>query len=202
MSRFPKVAFATCAQLPEGWEDDHEPARLTKAEFAVWDDPAVDWEAYDRVVLRSVWDYSQRPADFVAWCRAVGPQRLRNVPELVAFAVDKRYLGELRVPTVATRFVAPGEPATLHGEVVVKPSISGGAGSTGRFGPGAHAAATALIERIHATGRTAMVQPFLADVDARGEVALVHFGGVLSHTLVKRGFLAPDEVAPLAGDVG
>jgi hypothetical protein len=43
-----------------------------------------------------------------------------------------------------------------------------------------------------------MVQPFLEDVDARGEVAMVHLGGELSHTLVKRSFLAPDEVAPVA----
>ena len=32
-----------------------------------WADPAVDWSAFDLVVLRSPWDYSMRPAEFDAW---------------------------------------------------------------------------------------------------------------------------------------
>ena len=47
-----RIAFATCAHVPDGWDDDHEAARLAGAEYAVWDDPGVDWEAYDRVILR------------------------------------------------------------------------------------------------------------------------------------------------------
>jgi hypothetical protein len=77
-------------------------------EFAVWDDPEVDWEAYDRVVVRSVWDYSSRVEEFLGWCRAVGGGRLRNTPELIAFDSDKRYLGDLGMriaPT--TRTVRP-----------------------------------------------------------------------------------------------
>jgi hypothetical protein len=51
-----KVAFATCAALPDGWSDGHPVAALVGAEYRVWDDETVDWAAYDRVVLRSVWD--------------------------------------------------------------------------------------------------------------------------------------------------
>lgn len=194
-----RVALATCAAMPAGSPDDHPVAELLDACFEVWDDASVDWSAYDRVVLRSVWDYTGRVDEFLAWCNAVGPERLRNRPALVAFNSDKRYLESLSAPTVPTRFVAPGAAMPeLSGEVVVKPSVSAGARSTGRFRPEAHDAARALIEHITAGGRTAMVQPFLEDVDARGEVALVHFGGELSHTLVKRSVLAPDEVAPVA----
>ena len=95
--------------------------------------------------------------------------------------------------------MAPGAPAPrLDGEVVVKPSVSAGGANTGRFGPGAHDAARALVERITAGGRTAMVQPFLDDAGARGEVAVVDVGGELSHTLVKRSYLPQDDIAPLA----
>ncbi len=194
-----RVAFVTCSAVPEGNPDDHPVAASLGASFEVWDDEAVDWASYDRVVVRSAWDYTTRVDDFLAWARAVGPRRLRNHPELLAFNADKRYLEFLPVPKVPTRFVAPGAPVPpLDGEVVVKPSVSAGGADTGRFGPAAHDAARALIEHITAGGRTAMVQPFLADVDARGEVALVHFAGELSHTLVKRGYLAPDEIAPVA----
>lgn len=140
----------------------------------MWDDPAADWDAYDRVIVRSTWDYTRRAADFLAWCEAVGPAGLRNDPALVRFAADKRYLGELPVPTVPTTFVAPGDPLpALDGEVVVKPNVSAGARDTGRFGERTHDAARALIERIHGSGRVALVQPYLPAVDARGETALV-----------------------------
>ncbi len=194
-----RVALATCSAVPEGNPDDHPVAELLGARFEVWDDASVDWASYDRVVVRSVWDYTTRADEFLAWCHAVGPQRLRNRPALIAFNADKRYLESLSVRTVPTRFVAPGAPVPeLSGEVVVKPSVSAGGVSTGRFGPAAHDGARSLIKHITAGGRTAMVQPFLEDVGARGEVAMVHFGGELSHTLVKRSFLEPDEVAPVA----
>ncbi|HEX8645595.1 MAG TPA: hypothetical protein VF715_01760 [Thermoleophilaceae bacterium] len=194
-----RVALATCAPMPGGNPDDRPVAELVGARWEIWDDPSVDWASYDRVVLRSVWDYTGRADEFLTWCRAVGPERLRNHPELVAFNSDKCYLESLSAPTVPTQFVEPGAPAPeLSGEVVVKPTVSAGARSTGRFRPEAHSGARALIEEITAGGRTAMIQPFLEDVEARGEVALVHFGGELSHTLLKRSVLAPDEVAPIA----
>ncbi len=194
-----RVALATCSAVPAGNPDDRPVAELLGARFEIWDDASVDWASYDRVVVRSVWDYTTRADEFLAWCHAVGTQRLRNRPALIAFNADKRYLESLSVRTVATQFVAPGAPAPeLSGEVVVKPSVSAGGVDTGRFGPAAHDGARSLIEHITAGGRTAMVQPFLEDVAARGEVAMVHFGGELSHTLVKRSYLAPDEVAPVA----
>jgi hypothetical protein len=194
-----RIAFATCAHLPEGAEDDREAARLSAAEFVVWDDPAVDLESYDRVVLRSVWDYSQRVEEFLAWCAAVGPGRLRNPPELVAFDADKRYLGELGVRIAPTTFVEPGDPPPgLDGEVVVKPNVSAGARDTGRFGPARHAEALALVERICAGNRVAIVQSYLADVDQSGETGLVFIAGELSHVLHKRPVLRDEGEAPLA----
>jgi hypothetical protein len=194
-----RIAFATCSALPDGWADDHEAARLGGAEYAVWDDPEVDWEAYDRVVLRSVWDYSGRIEEFLGWCAAVGTERLRNTPELVAFDADKRYLGELGMPIAPTTFVGPGDPLpTLEGEVVVKPNVSAGARSTGRFAPPSHAEARALIERIRESGRTAIVQSYLEDIDRNGETALVFIAGELSHVLHKKPVLRTEGEAPLS----
>ena len=192
-----RVAFATCSAMPEGWVDDQAAARLLQAEFEVWDDAAVDWTAYDRVVLRSVWDYSGRSEEFLDWCRAVGAERLRNVPELVAFNSDKRYLADISVPSVPTRFISPGEALpSIQGEVVVKPNVSAGARDTGRFSSAT--AALALIERIHASGRLALVQPYLSAVDLRGETSVVFIGGEISHFLAKRAVLREEGTAPVA----
>jgi hypothetical protein len=44
-----------------------------EVEAVEWDDPGVWWESYDRVVLRSTWDYPQRLPDFLSWLESVAP---------------------------------------------------------------------------------------------------------------------------------
>ena len=194
-----RVAFATCAAMPGGSPDDAEAAALIGAEFPRWDDASVDWHAYDRVVPRSVWDYSSRLEEFLGWCRAVGPARLRNDPELVAFNADKRYLGELDAPCVPTVYLDSGDPLPpFTGEVVIKPNVSAGARDTGRFTESTSADAAELVARIHARGGTALVQPYLPHVDDHGETAVVFIGGRQSHVLRKRAVLRGPGVAPVA----
>ena len=195
--------------MPGGF-DDADVARALLAEGAdaadsiAWDDSAADWRAYDRVVVRSVWDYTGRRDEFLAWADSVGEKRLRNPPALLRWNSDKRYLADLAeagVPVVDTSYVGPGDPEPrLNGEVVVKPTVSGGARDTGRFGPAAHREALALLDRLRRSGRTAMVQPYLSAVDQRGETAVVTFAGAVSHVLRKGAVLAPDEEAPLSDD--
>lgn len=194
-----RIAFATCAAHSEGLPDDRQVAEIVGADFHVWDDQAVDWSAYDRVVIRSTWDYSHRVGEFVEWCRSVGSERLRNVTELVAFNVDKRYLAVLNAPTAPTSFLEPGDemPEYDH-EVVIKPNISAGARNTGRFQPDAADQAAALVAIIHASGRTALIQPYLAGVDEQGETGVVFLGGIRSHVLRKRPVLRTAGIAPLA----
>ena len=89
-------------------------------------------------------------------------------------------------------FLGPGEPfAAPAGEYVVKPSVSAGSRDTARYAPGEEERAAALVERIHATGRTAMVQPYVHAVDHEGETALLFFDGVLSHAIRKGALLTP-----------
>ena len=203
-----RIAIATFVGITEQFDDDERLAealrgRGSEAELIAWDAPGTDWSAFDAVVIRSTWDYTNRPEEFLAWVEGVG-DRLHNSPALVRWNSDKRYLRDLEaagISVVPTAYVAPGEPPpTLEGEVVVKPSVSAGAKDSGRFGPAAHDQARALIERIHRAGRTAMVQPYLASVDTRGETAIVCLDGTLSHALHKGAVLRPDEVAPLRSD--
>lgn len=192
MSRTPRVALATCSYFPDGDEDD---AGLPEAiggdvTFAVWDDPAVDWSSYDLVVIRSTWDYQGRRDAYLAWARGLG-DRLVNPYDVIAWNTDKRYLRELAdagLPVVPTTLVAPGEAFTAlpdAGDYVVKPTVSAGSRDTARFRAGEEARAAALVEAIHASGRTAMVQPYVASVDARGETATLFFDGAFSHAIHK-----------------
>jgi hypothetical protein len=150
-------------------------------------------------VLRSPWDYCERREEFLAWADEL--PRLANPAAVLRLNTDKHYLGALAdagVPTVATTYLAPGSALPdLAGEVVLKPTISAGGRDTGRFAPADRAAAEALLARLHAQGRAAMLQPYLAAVDTNGETGLFLFGGSFSHAIRKGPILRPGEVAPL-----
>ena len=197
-----RVALATCSYFPDGDADDVGLPDAIEGDvaFAIWDDPAVDWSMYDLVVVRSTWDYQERRDEFLAWARAVG-DRLINPPAILEWNTDKRYLRELAdagLPVVPTALVAPGEafaPPAGDGEYVVKPTVSAGSRDTARYsGSGDDAArAGALVEAIHAGGRTAMVQPYVASVDECGETALLFFDGTFSHAIHKGPLLKKGE---------
>lgn len=192
------VALATCAELPAGDPDDHGlPGALAahgvRARWQVWDDPAIDWSRFDAVVVRSTWDYQLRRDAFLAW--AAGLPRVLNPLDVLAWSTDKSYLADLAgagLPVVPSAFAPPGATPDLPaaGELVVKPSVSAGSKDTARFCATDRAAALALVGAIHASGRTAMVQPYLASVDARGETALVYLDGAFSHAVRKGPLLA------------
>ncbi|MER7460557.1 hypothetical protein [Micromonospora sp. NPDC126480] len=205
----PRVALVTCAALPELEDDDRLvlaplAARGITAEPAVWDDPAVDWAAYDLAVLRSPWDYMSRRDEFVAWAAAV--PTLVNPADVVTWNTDKRYLDELSaagVPTVPTSWVAPGAEWDLpaeHGEYVLKPAISAGSQDTGRYDladPEHRELARTHVRRLAAAGRVTMVQPYLSAVDTEGETALLFVAGpdglAFSHAIRKGAMLTgPD----------
>jgi hypothetical protein len=203
-----KVALATCSAVAPDRGDDVLLAALLRergaeAEVVVWDVADVHWRDFDRVVIRSTWDYPRKYAAFLAWVDAIG-SRLLNAPALVRWNSDKRYLADLAaagIPVVPTQFVGPDDPLPpLAGDLVVKPTISAGARDTGRFGPATHDRARELVARIQERRRVAIVQPYLPSVDVVGEFALVFIAGNLSHTLRKRGVLRPDEIAPTRDD--
>jgi len=164
------------------------------AEVAVWDDPAVDWAAFSLVVVRSTWDYIARRDEFVAWAHTV--PALANPAPVLEWNTDKRYLADLGAAGLAvadTSWVAPGEPVVLpDGEFVVKPTISSGSQDSARYaGDGSDRdRALAHVGRLHAAGRTVMLQPYLGAVDTAGESALVYIDGTLSHTVRKGPMLA------------
>lgn len=195
-----RIAIATAAALPK-LDEDGPPliaalaARGWTAEPAVWTDPGVDWGAFDGVLLRSTWDYAPRHAEFMAWAaRVAAATTLLNPLDVIRWNTDKRYLTRLApARVVPTRFLAPGKPfAPPAGEFVVKPSVSAGSRDTGRYRD-ADPAAAALVDQIHASGRTAMVQPYLSAVDTAGETALLFFAGRFSHAIRKGQMLRLDE---------
>ena len=205
------IAIATLADMPDEFRgDDERVASLLRRKGATvatvpWTADFA-WEDFDLVVVRSTWDYSSDRPRFVKWCSRVG-DKLENQSDLIIWNSDKRYVDDLiaaGVPTVPTSFVgATDSVPPIDGEVVIKPTVSAGGRNTGRFGPSSKEAAFNLIDRITQDGGEAMIQPYLSNVETKGEKAVVFIDGEISHVLRKGGILQPDEVAPIrSGGLG
>jgi glutathione synthase/RimK-type ligase-like ATP-grasp enzyme len=197
------AAFALDEDLPPLLEALR--ARGHAAEAVAWDDPTVSWARFDLVLLRSTWNYTDRPVDFLAWCESVAARtRLSNPPELVRWNTDKRYLSDLArkgVPVIRSHFLAPGDdpdgfPALA--EFVVKPCIGAGSRDTRRYTAPNRATAVAHARRLLDAGRHVLVQPYLEAVDSAGETALLFFAGRYSHAIRKGPLLARDGEATRA----
>jgi hypothetical protein len=199
-----RLAVAASAAYPDLRDDwpllrSALAARGIEATTAVWTDPSVDWASFDLVLANGAWDYIHHLKDFVAWTERVGAlTRLVNPPAALAWNADKHYLSDLArlgLPIVPTVFFdgSAGGPGLPAGTFVVKPTVSGGAFQSARYGdtPADHAAALAHLDHLVAAGRCAMIQPYQPAVDTVGERGLIFMEGQLSHTIHKAALLRP-----------
>ena len=164
---------------------DASARRDVDASIVVWDDPTVDWTAFDTVIVRSCWDYVDRRDEFLAWAASV--PAARNPAEVLRWNTDKTYLRQLQddgVPIIETRWdVAPGDDIGDHSEWVVKPTISAGSRDTARWTTAAEVYAHSA--ELVAAGRHSMTQPYISSVDEHGETAMLYLGGTFSHAIRK-----------------
>lgn len=157
---------------------------------------AIDWTTdadlarFDLVLALLAWGYHREggwAAQLARW-REAGV-RLMNPPDVLGWNADKSYLGDFAakgVPTVPTIFVERVDEAALRDaarrfgtdRLVAKPRVSAGAFRTIIWSEGA-----TLDE---APTDSAILQPFLPDILAGGELSLLYFGGAFSHAVAKR----------------
>ncbi|MDX1995325.1 MAG: hypothetical protein SF029_23275 [bacterium] len=189
-----KIAFVTYAANPAITPDDNLTAEALRrmgyiVESAVWNDPAVAWQAFDLVVIRSPWDYHHQPDAFLTWLdrlEALGV-RVENALPLLRWNAHKTYLRDLEgcgIPIIPTVWVKQGEPVPAltavwgePDEVVVKPTISASAYLTERLRVEALSGFTALVD--------VMIQPFVREITVVGEWSLLYFDGRYSHAVKK-----------------
>lgn len=192
----PEIGLATCAEIPAL---DAEGRLLLErigdlglsARPVVWSDEEEDWDGLDLVLIRSTWDYHERPEAFRKWARALAGRVINPLP-LIEWNVSKRYLADLHgwgIATVPTTFIGPGEALEppARGDFVLKPVVSAGSKDTARYGRSAGdlERAASHLARLHAEGREVMLQPYLEAVDSEAETALIFLAGEFSHAMRK-----------------
>ena len=164
----------------------------------MWDSPGGDGAGYDAVVVRSVWDYHLRPAEFLLWVDALerAGVLLLNPPAVIRWNHHKAYLRDLAghgVATVPTVWLERGADADLGGvladrgweEAVVKPAISASAYETWVTSRSSARTDQGRFRALLFAG-DALVQPVVPEVRSGGEWSLIFFGGAFSHVMLKR----------------
>jgi hypothetical protein len=193
-----RLALATCATVPS-WEVDDRPFHADLAALGVdvthaaWDDPSVDWSRFDRVLIRTTWDYQERRDAFVAWAERI-PVPLFNPAPIVRWNTHKSYLRDLEsrgVPVIPTEWLATGSRPDIAAlcrardwrRAFLKPCVGATARETLRFDAGdprAQAHADRLLAR-----EDLMLQPYLDRVETDGELSAIFIDGELTHAVRK-----------------
>ena len=197
------VALVTYDARTEVTDDDRLFADALSARGATvhavpWPDPAAQWSSFDAVVVRSPWDYFLRAHEFHQWLDRLerGRVPVHNDVRILRWNADKSYLrdvGARGIPVIPTRWLTAGSASSLAelrretgwSELVVKPTVSGGAHRTWRAAPSAEGDDDARLAEMVAEGAV-MVQPLVAEIEREGEWSLVFFAGRYSHAVLKR----------------
>lgn len=162
------------------------------------------------LIVRSPWDYMDSKGDeskFMSWLKEVSshPQIvLANSYELISWNINKLYLQDLaalQVPIVPTLFFKQEKNLDSRhrqhthqillsalqkwNQIVLKPAVSAAARDTYLI-----RSPSELDDLLHSffskmEGREFMVQPFIDEVQEKGEWSLVYLDGKYSHSLKK-----------------
>ena len=211
-----RICFVTCRTWPDISDSDRLVQRALEAcgatvEARAWNAPGADWDGFDAIVLRSNWDYHFEPDAFLGWLDRLerAGARIWNPPALVRWNLTKAYLLELAragVPTVATVLLEDETRAGLEAmmaargwsRVVMKPVISASAHDT-RLVSGDTLDETVDALASGAIRRPVLVQPFLEEIQTRGEWSLVFIDDELTHAVLKRPASGEFRVQPRLG---
>lgn len=160
-------------------------------ETVYWDDRELPARGFDLALIRTCWDYHERPQQFVEALQAHERAGLRvfNSSSVVKWNARKTYLKQLgpsAIPTVwaekaDARTVAQAFDTLDAAEIVVKPQVGAGSIDTVRLKRNAWSEA----DLIGGPKAAAMIQPFLQAIETEGERSLFWFGGVFSHAIRK-----------------
>jgi glutathione synthase/RimK-type ligase-like ATP-grasp enzyme len=156
-----------------------------------WDHPDLTTLGYDAAIIRSCWDYHQRPEQFVSTLEACETAGLPvfNASSVVKWNARKTYLRELGPTAIETIWADRADAATVAAafdaldadEIIVKPQVGAGSIDTVRLARKSWNEA----DLAGAPRGAAMIQPFLPAIETEGERSLFWFGGVFSHAIRK-----------------
>lgn len=164
-------------------------------EIVRWDAPDLAQRGFDAALVRSCWDYPDRPEAFLSKIAQTERDGLRvfNAADLIAWNARKTYLkgfADAGVPGIDTIWLDHVTPQSVGrvfsdldaAEIVLKPQIGAGSRRTIRLKRNAWSD----MDLLAGPDGLAMAQPFLPAIEGEGEYSLFLFGGRVAHAIQKR----------------
>lgn len=159
----------------------------------IWD-RETNWDQFERVLVRSPWDYVEKYDNFIKTLNSIADSRaeMDNSFETMKYNSVKTYLGDLEkqgVEIIPTHFFKPidGIQDELRGfakqfeRFIIKPTI--GASSSGlQIFDNVESLETAIFENNEIVY---MCQPLIKSITEIGEYSLIFFDGEFSHAILK-----------------
>jgi hypothetical protein len=218
-----RIAFLACpdtlpgspTRRPDAFEHDLQIAALRGGVGNRGEVVAVDWRAplaelarFDAALIGSAWDYTEAKDEFLTRLEALEAAgvRVANPAKVVRWNADKLYLRELAergAPSIPTLWPEAPCEADIRGafaafgcnRVVVKRRVGAGAIGQDSFRRDDPALAGWSMDQ------PAMIQPFLAAIEAEGELSFIFIAARFSHALVKRAAKGDYRIQSLYGGI-
>ncbi|MBK9732440.1 MAG: hypothetical protein IPO83_14390 [Chitinophagaceae bacterium] len=198
-----QVAFVTYSKFPDLTEDDQLLMHyLVQKNITVspvqWDDKTINWQQFDTIILRSMWDYFERPHEFDQWLDKLEALdcNVLNPLSVVRWNQNKHYFNDFRRKGVllpAYVICSRNDKQTLKkimeesgwSKAVVKPVISGGAYNTWVTTIDTVASDEIRFAELLKTGDV-IVQIFVEEIVTKGELSFIFFNKKFSHAICKK----------------
>jgi glutathione synthase/RimK-type ligase-like ATP-grasp enzyme len=195
------IALVTYSQYPKLTDSDCLIAPLILAknidvQAVPWDNPAINWQNYDLIVVRSCWNYQHHYAEFMRWLDLLDTQRCRvfNTTTDIRWNSDKLYLQDLAkkdIPIVPTIYLDGHQPIDLENiwfssnweQIVIKPSIGASAYLVSLFTKKEISQAKKHLNKIFSDSN-AIIQPFVSLIK-EGEWSIVFIDNEYCHAVRK-----------------
>jgi glutathione synthase/RimK-type ligase-like ATP-grasp enzyme len=196
-----QIAFVTSSNKPTLAEDDlHVLPFLEKKNILVqakaWDDPTVNWQQFDALILRSCWNYHYHPKEFFDWTCELENNGVKifNEPSIVKWNMHKSYLKDLvanGITMANTQWIDKGSSVDLQkvvrqigsSKIIIKPCIAATAYQT--FLVNSTNFEEEKIQNL-LQEHDLIIQEFIPEVQTDGEWSLLFFNKEFSHSVIKK----------------
>lgn len=160
----------------------------------IWNDPLINWEKFDKIVIRTPWDYSQNFEQFFEFInKPIIKNKAINSIEVINWNINKTYLKNLvraGIPVIETEYVKDWNFSKIlqainsfdSEKIILKPSIS--AGGRAVYLLENRKDIREVLKEIPRVGEL-MVQPFKEEI-FDGEFSAIIIDNKLYHTVIKK----------------
>lgn len=194
-----KIGYVSYADDPTDPDPDLDiPFLVPALQANGYEVSVIDWEQnndfaqFDVLLIRSPWNYSRDHLKFLSWLSNAESQvKVINPPAVIRANMDKRYLFDLAergIPVIPTSLLVDTiqfKNIEHYERMVFKPVV--GAGARGAFtASGIDEAEWKVRKHFENSEIGLLAQPYLAEVDSIGEIAVVCSNGEPLHAITKR----------------